>query len=162
MKKHISLFTLSAILFFAGNLFAQSQENNNDVNPNDSKECNIYSYARPVAQTRGKSGLIAKIPAKPEIQKVLPKSISKSRGKKPACMISFYNYNNQKVHVFVDSNYIGTLQANSLGVVETLKSYNNVYCVTDDKSFQWKQNGECKCTFVYHLRLKEGEGEIKY
>jgi hypothetical protein len=47
-----------------------------------------------------------------------------------------------------------------VGVVETLASFSKVYCVTDDKQFNWEEEGNCKCTHIYHLRIKENEGEI--
>lgn len=148
MKNSIKIFSLTLALLVGTSAFAQSN-----------KECSVYSMAKPIAKVRGKAGMVSKIPAKPVM---LPKKASKSRGSKPECMISFYNYLNQKIHVFVDSNYVGSLQANSIGVVESLKKYNNMFCISDDKINSWAENGECKCTFIYHLRVKEGEGEVKF
>lgn len=151
MKKSIALFSLAVLLVCGNNVFAQEKAN--------SKDCEVTSLAKPIAKSRGKNPLIAKIPAQ---HKMLNKKAAQSRGKKPECMISFYNYNSQKVHVFVDSMYVGSVQPNSVGVVESIKKYNKVLCISDDKASSWVENGECKCVFVYHLKVNENEGEVKY
>lgn len=148
MKKIIAILSLAVLVVFANNSQAQSK-----------RECAFYSIAKPVQKSRGKNAKI-KINYKQGQIKVLPSKVAKSRGKAPACMFSLYNYNAQMVHVYVDGVYMGSLQPNRIGVVESLNTFSKVYCVTDDQSYSWEENGDCNCIHIYHLRIKENEGQI--
>lgn len=149
MKKLITLIALALLVVASGNVQAQSK-----------KECSVYTIAKPMQKSRGKN---SKIKINFEKGKIahLPSKVVKKRGKVPPCMFSLYNYHNQEVHVYADSNYIGTVRPNSVGVVETLSGYSKIYCVTADQAFNWEEPGNCSCIHIYHLRLKEGEGEVK-
>jgi hypothetical protein len=148
MKKIIAILSLAMMVAISGSAQAQSK-----------RECSVYTIAKPMQKSRGKNAKI-KVNFQTGKVNILPNKINKTRGKAPACMFSLYNYHNQTVHVYADSVYIGTLRPNSVGVVETLASFSKVYCVTDDKQFNWEEEGNCKCTHIYHLRIKENEGEI--
>jgi hypothetical protein len=148
MKKLITLLSLAILVVFAGNVNAQSK-----------RECSVYTIAKPMQKTRGKNAKI-KINYEKDKINILPSKVVKKRGKAPACMFTLYNYHNQMVHVYADSVYIGTLRPNAVGTVETVGSYSKLYCVTDDQAFNWEEPGGCSCIHIYHLRIKEGEGQV--
>lgn len=151
MKSYKTVLLIMALAFIgAGNLYAQSN-----------RECAIYTIAKPAQKTRGKNAKI-KVNYKAGQIKVLPakKAVTRGKAKNNACMFSLYNYNSQMVHVYVDSVYMGSLQPNRVGVVEGVARYSKVYCVSDDQSFNWEEIGDCNCTHIFHLRIKENEGEV--
>jgi hypothetical protein len=149
MKNLITLVSLALLVVFAGQSNAQNK-----------RECSFYTIAKPVQKSRGVKNAKIKVNYEAGKIKVLPSKIVKKRGKAPACMFTLYNYNSQLVHVYADSIYVGTLQANRIGVVETIGNFSKLYCVTDDGQFQWEEPGGCNCIHIFHLRIKEGEGQV--
>jgi len=124
-------------------------------------ECPVNSFSKSYVKTRGVNKNIKKNYAPGKQIMLASKAVKpKTRGK--SCMISIYNYNKESMNVYVDSIYHGTVKANSIGVVEGIGSYSNVYCLSDDQSKQWFEMGSCKCTLVLHLKTEGENGEIKY
>ena len=155
MKKLTIIFSLCAIVFAGNNLFAQDV-----AQPvSEKNQCDVSALASPLVKTRGKNAKIKINFKKGEIKMLAPK-VAVTRGKAPACMFSLYNYNEQVLHVYADSVYIGSIRPNSVGVVESLKSYQNVYVVNQDENLNWNVDGSCNCIHVFHLREKEGEGVV--
>lgn len=149
MKNLIAIVSLAVLVALSASSNAQSK-----------RECSFYTIAKPVQKSRGIKNAKIKVNYEAGKIKVLPSKIIKKRGKAPACMFSLYNYNSQLVHVYADSIYVGTLQPNRVGVVETIGNFSKLYCITDDRQFQWEEPGGCDCIHNFHLRIKEGEGQI--
>jgi hypothetical protein len=149
MKNLIAIVSLSVLVVLSASVYAQSK-----------RECSFYTIAKPVQKSRGSKNAKIKVNYEAGKIKVLPSKSIKKRGKAPACMFSLYNYNSQLVHVYADSVYVGTLQPNRVGVVETIGSFSKLYCITDDGQFQWEEPGGCDCIHSFHLRIKDGEGQI--
>ena len=148
MKKLIQIISLCLLVVIAGSVNAQSK-----------RECSVYTIAKPMQKSRGINKKIKVNYQKDKIN-ILPAKVVKKRGKTPVCMFTLYNYHNQMVHVYADSMYIGTIRANAVGSVETLSGYSKLYCVSDDQSFSWEEPGGCSCIHIYHLRIKDGEGQV--
>ncbi|MFN4973132.1 MAG: hypothetical protein ACK45I_11820 [Bacteroidota bacterium] len=149
MKNLIAIVSLAVLVVLSASVYAQSK-----------RECSFYTIAKPVQKSRGSKNAKIKVNYEAGKIKVLPSKSIKKRGKAPACMFSLYNYNSQLVHVYADSVYVGTLQPNRVGVVETIGSFSKLYCITDDGQFQWEEPGGCDCIHSFHLRIKDGEGQI--
>jgi len=123
------------------------------------KECSVYTPVKPVLIPKG-GDFVYKKPAQ---AKMLEKHVIKTRQVKSEdiCSISLYNYNGQTIHVYLDSVYSGSIDANSIGVINNITSESALYCITDDQEYSWEDHADCSCKLTFHLRIKKGEGEIK-
>lgn len=123
------------------------------------KECSVYTPVKPVIIPKG-GDFVYKKPAQ---AKMLEKHVIKTRQVKSEdiCSISLYNYNGQTIHVYLDSVYSGSIDANSIGVINNISSESALYCITDDQEYSWEDHADCSCKLTFHLRIKKGEGEIK-
>lgn len=139
MKKLIVLMLLVSAVLGSQNVFAQKCE----------KE--VEAKSEPLLATRGKNKNII-VGMKNGQRIYLRDGKIKKRGQAPACMISMYNEVDQDVDIYVDGNYLGSLQASKQGVIETLEKYEKVYCVSSDKKMSWTQHGDCACTYVFKLQ----------
>ncbi len=123
------------------------------------KECSVYTPVKPVLIPKGGEFVYKK----PTQARLLSNQIIKTRQVKNAdvCSISLYNYNGQPIHVYLDSVYSGSIDANSIGVLNNISSESALYCITDDQEYSWEDVADCSCKLTFHLRIKKGEGEIK-
>jgi hypothetical protein len=151
MKKITSILFIAIFGIFCGDAFAQQK---------GYKECEAVSLAKPFVRAKGNDANAEIIPSSSKIV-MLPAKASKTRGTQGSkCLISLKNYNSQILHVYVDSNYIGSVRANSVGVIESLSKFSKVYCISDDQNYYWLENGDCSCARIYHLRVNPDEGEL--
>ena len=64
--------------------------------------------------------------------------------------------------IIPDAKMLLTMTMLMIGVllIETIGNFSKLYCITDDRQFQWEEPGGCDCIHNFHLRIKEGEGQI--
>ena len=150
MKKITSILFIAIFGIFCNDAFAQQK---------GYKECDAVSLAKPFVRAKGNASIM-EIPASSKMV-MLPAKASKARGTQGSkCLITLKNYNSQILHVYVDSNYIGSVRANSVGVIESLSKFSKVYCISEDQNYYWLENGDCSCARIYHLRVNPEEGEL--
>lgn len=148
LKKNILLFSFGIIAFT--NAWSQT-----------AKECSVYTPVKPVIRAKGQDVNPYVLPEKTS---VLPRVFNKTREVKAKnlCAFQFYNYNEQPIHVYVDSVYAGTIEPNRVGVLQDIKSESHFYCITEDQEYSWEDEADCSCKLIFHLRIKKYTGEVKF
>jgi hypothetical protein len=105
----------------------------------------------PVVTPRGGNQKV-KIDMKNGIRHYLQAAKKKKKAVAPKCMISLYNEIDQEVDIYVDGNYMGSLRAKAQGVIESIESYSEVYCLSSDREVSWSEAGNCSCIYVFNLK----------
>jgi len=78
-------------------------------------------------------------------------AVSKQRGD---CSINFDNWTGYMVHVYVDGNFKGTVDAWGNGWVTVGNGYTTVYCITVGGTYEWSAKGECSDeSYVFKLEI---------
>ena len=135
-----------------GAIFAQ--ENTID------KECSVYTPAKHVVRTKGLGANPYMIP---DTTFLLPRKATGAKGqgkKKNTCSFTIYNYNDQPIHMFIDSVYAGTIEANRAGVKQHVKEDASFYWISNDQDFSWDEIADCSCRLIFHLRIEKYKGDV--
>lgn len=143
---------LVGFVFMGGVLFAQ--ENTVD------KECSVYTPAKHVVRSKGFGMNPYMIPDSTFLLPRKPVTGKNQSKKKNTCSFTIYNYNNQPIHMFIDSVYAGSIEANRAGVKQHVKEDATFYWISNDENFSWDEVADCSCRLIFHLRIEKYKGDV--
>lgn len=141
MKKLIVVMLLASAVIVSEDTFAQ--------NSKCEKVLDAKSNVLSVSRGKDKNIIHGIIDGK---RTFLKENATKSRGQSQKCMLSISNEYDVDVDVYVDGNYMGSLQSKRQGVVDEIDKYEKVYAVSVDKKRSWEQHGDCQCVYKFKFQ----------